>query len=288
MKLGLTDFDDQSPWGTYPLTSWFALALSIAHRLPPALAPLTKALRRPVKYRAPGPLDLVIWSLKLRLMPRGNIAEQKLYTAPQLFDRAECRALGHILSEGGVFLDIGANAGVYSFWASVASKGKARVLAFEPDVEMRRRLEFNRQTNDLSNIMVYACALSDQDGEMTFWINEGQRGTNSLELPTEAQQASRTKVTVPVRPLVEVLIEAGITTVDALKIDVEGHEPPILRHFFANAPQSLWPRLLIAEVMHLSPEVLADLIPDTEYRKIHQTGLNAVWLRCDQADFSIP
>ena len=65
------EFDDQRPWGAYPPSAGVAAALAVSHRLPPALSALTKLLRRPVKYGWATPLDLEVWGLKLRLLPRG-------------------------------------------------------------------------------------------------------------------------------------------------------------------------------------------------------------------------
>jgi hypothetical protein len=70
-----------------------AARLALAHALPPALSWLASPLHWPVKYGATTPLDLDICGLKLRLLPRGNLAEQKLHTAPQLFDRKELALL---------------------------------------------------------------------------------------------------------------------------------------------------------------------------------------------------
>jgi hypothetical protein len=49
------------------------------------------------------------------------------------------------------------------------------------------------------------------------------------------------------RPLLNVLVQEGVQSIDALKIDVEGVEDTILAPFFQDAPKSLWPRFLIIE-----------------------------------------
>ncbi len=59
----------------------------------------------------------------------------------------------------------------------------------------------------------------------------------------------------------EILEEASITHVDALKIDVEGFEDRVLTGFFKEAPASLWPGAVVIE--HLSQnEWLDDCIAD--------------------------
>jgi hypothetical protein len=38
-----------------------------------------------------------------------------------------------------------------------------------------------------------------------------------------------------------------VDTIDALKIDVEGFEDIILGPFFRDAPQTMWPRMIVIE-----------------------------------------
>lgn len=277
-KLPLPDFDDAAPWGRYRPGLAAGGLLALGQRMPRALAPLSKLARHPVKYRSTTPVDLTIWGLRLRLLPRGNISEQKLYTAPGRFDPQELRAMAERLRAGGTFVDIGANAGVYSLWAHVCSGGQARVLAFEPDPEMRRRLTFNLATNGIATVRLLPWALSDRDGSATFWVKDGQRGENSLEAPPDT--AGRTRLEVPVRTLAAVLAEQGLDRIDVMKIDVEGHEAPILGHFFAHAPRAAWPGLLIGEVVHRQ-DGSASLIPEDAYRLAGRTKLNAIWERRD-------
>jgi hypothetical protein len=54
-------------------------------------------------------------------------------------------------------------------------------------------------------------------------------------------------VSVLCKTLTAVLTEAGITAVDALKIDVEGAEDLVLAPFLRDAPQHLLPELVLIE-----------------------------------------
>ena len=68
-----------------------------------------------------------------------------------------------------------------------------------------------------------------------------------------------------------ILAEAGVSHVDALKIDVEGFEDRVLTGFFADAPQALWPRAIVIE--HLSKdEWLNDCIADMRARGYVEKG----------------
>jgi hypothetical protein len=73
--------------------------------------------------------------------------------------------------------------------------------------------------------------------------------------------------------LERILGDAGVTHVDALKIDVEGFEDRVLTGFFAQAPRNLWPRAVVIE--HLSrDEWQNDCIADMVARGYTETGRN--------------
>lgn len=273
-------FDDRAPWGTWAPTPAIARRLRLAHRVPRWLPPLVRLLRRPVKYGVHQPLDVVIWGRKLRLMPRGNMSEQKLLFAPQLFDPEELAFLARHLRPGDVFVDVGANAGVYTLWAERCLSGQGRILAIEPDQEMRRRIEFNLGTNGITCVEVCPIALSDREGMRSLHVNPAQRGMNTLDA-AEAARAGGTReaVVVETDTLVHLLQSRAVESVRALKIDVEGHEVPILRHFHEHAPPSLWPGAIIAESKAANASALGDLLTRHGYDRSATTKLNAVFVR---------
>ena len=80
-------------------------------------------------------------------------------------------------------------------------------------------------------------------------------------------------ILVPSLRLQRILGDAGITHVDALKIDVEGFEDRVLTGFFREAPQRLWPWAVVIE--HLSrDEWESDCIADMVARGYAETGRN--------------
>jgi FkbM family methyltransferase len=273
-------FDSQTPWGTYAPGAWHGLLLRTGHSLGPGLRRLVPALRRPIKYGVHHAVDVTIWGLRLRLLPRGNMAETKLLFAPQLFDREELELLERELQPGATFVDIGANVGAYTYWAHRCLQGRGRIVAVEPDPEMRRRLEFNLHTNGVNEVDVCPVALSDAPGFGELLVNPAQRGQNTL-VQGQAQSAGGQRIVqrVELDTLVHVLQSRGIEKIDALKIDIEGHEPPVLRHFFEHAPQSLWPRLAIIEYMPETVGTIESLFAVHGYRRGPQTRLNLTFVR---------
>lgn len=273
-------FDDEAPWGRYAPGALAATLLALSHRVPHGLRRAVLLLRRPIKYRVHQPLDVTIWGLKLRLLPRGNMSEQKLLFAPQLFDRDELALLAERLPRGGCFVDVGANAGVYSFWAQRCVGPEGRILAVEPDPEMRRRLAFNIASNALDQIEVCPVALSDHAGSAELQVNLAQRGENTL-VAAEAARAGgvRESITVPLDTLLNLLQSRGITRVHALKIDIEGHEPPVLSHFLQHAPPSLWPDLVVTEFKVETAPAIEAMFTERGYRRRSRTQLNFIFER---------
>lgn len=273
-------FDADSPWGIYTPKAWQRVLLWMTGALPRGLRRLVFALRKPIKYGVHHALDVTVWGVKLRLLPRGNITEADILFTPQFFDPEERALLASQLGPAGTFVDIGANVGIYSFWANHCMQGRGRVIAIEPDPEMLRRLRFNVRANAIDRIDVCALALSDHPGVGELLVNPAQRGENTLAVE-EAAAVGAQRVVLPVEldTLVHVLQSRGITQIDALKIDIEGYEPPVLRHFFANAPSTLWPRLAITEYKPATAAVIEGLFLANGYRRVLFNGMNFAFAR---------
>jgi len=187
--------------------------------------------------------DVTVWGLRLRLFPKGNLSEQRVLLMPQYFDRAERLALAGELAGGGVFLDIGANIGSYSFWAA-SLEADVRVEAFEPDAELCDRLRFNLETNRLHHrVQVNNLALGSQRGTMYLKRGETNRGETQV-----VETAVEGAVEIRMETLPGFLRVAGIDKITALKIDVEGHEVAVLKPLFGEIPRSAWPALIVCEI----------------------------------------
>jgi len=265
-------FDDRSAWGAHALRGFERALLGLAHRVPavPGGRRVALWLRHPLKHRLRGPVDAVVWGLRLRLMPRGNLSESRLLFLPGFVDRVERRELARRLGAGSVFFDVGANAGLYSFWASRLVGDSGRVVAVEPDGEMRRRVGFNLAANGVRNVTVCGCAVSDRSGEARLAVGEKNRGENRIEDTGEGEA-------VVVRTLTELCEAEGVGRIDGMKIDIEGHEVRALRHFFEHAERGLWPRVLIFEDHgDAGGDGVRALVEGVGYREVCRGRLNRV------------
>jgi FkbM family methyltransferase len=255
-------------WGSHRPKGWRARALALCHAAP--WRRLALWLRKPLKGRVGDWVDTETWGLRLRLAARGNLSEQRLIFLPNHLDRTEREVLAAELKDGGVFFDIGANAGVYSLWVASACGPKTRIEAFEPDPELCARLRFNLATNRLDHVHLNPMALGRTEGSIRLVSGDGNKGQNHVAQGTEG-------IAVEMTTLPAFLARHGLDRIDALKIDVEGHEVDVLEPLFAGAPRSAWPRLLIAEVTHDPSHRLTALLRDKGYTLSGQGRLNGIY-----------
>lgn len=238
------------PWGAYPPSLGFRLVLWLAWRTPtvPVIKQLVYLLRRIGRAIRTDPVDIVLWGHRLRLFPHGNISEGRILFMPTRWDPRERRILADEARALGemTFVDVGANAGGYVWWVRSVLGDRARILALEPDPELHRGLLFNLETNGAQNVEVLQVAVATSEGEGVLRIDPENRGASEL-LEAGAALPDARGVTVPVRPLADVVREVGFSRVDAMKVDIEGLERPVLNQFFRSVERPLWPRLLIME-----------------------------------------
>ena len=75
-------------------------------------------------------------------------------------DPNEFAFLDSVLKEGMVFIDAGANEGLYSLFASQYVGPSGRVFSFEPSQREFQRLECNIRLNGLRNVQAVQTALA--------------------------------------------------------------------------------------------------------------------------------
>lgn len=127
------------------------------------------------------------------------------------------------LSKGNTFVDVGANVGVYSAFASKLVGKMGRVLAIEAHPITYRYLTDNLARNEFDNVEAVNCAAGDLPGQLRIAMTERNAGETHIATGIEDG------VVVPVERLDDLLPKHGIDQVDYLKIDVEGFELPVLR-----------------------------------------------------------
>ena len=132
--------------------------------------------------------------------------------------------LKKVLSPGKVFVDAGANFGIFTVIASKLVGETGKVLAFEPAVETYPILDRNVEINKLSNVKVFHAAISDKSGTARFYHIDN--APNSYSLGGDAEGTTFEEVSMVT--LEEVFRSEGLERLDLMKMDVEGAEELVL------------------------------------------------------------
>ena len=202
-------------------------------RCGPLARALAKLLRRLLPVRGIGPLtNIVLGAPRAAASPASAEIEgvtfeldlaQALHRAVylNLFSLELRRVVLPLLSPRDLFVDVGAN---FGFWALLAARRGCRVIAVEPIPATRALLAANAERNGLAErLEIIAAAVSDRPGSLTVAVPAGESGQASAH-PDAGVELER--FTVETMTLDELL---GEQPVRFLKIDVEGHEPAVLR-----------------------------------------------------------
>ncbi len=163
--------------------------------------------------------------VRLRLYGDSKLCEMLYFDQ---FEPETRRFLDAYLRPGDVFLDIGANVGLYTIAASRIVGSSGEVHAFEPCSQTFSRLEENVQLNGLRSVSCHRLALSDSNAEAQLSIaKDGFDAWNSLGKPYMGEPGGQETVqTMTLDSFVKEHALAGRIT--AMKIDVEGWENQVL------------------------------------------------------------
>jgi FkbM family methyltransferase len=167
------------------------------------------------------------------------------------FEVETTRFLGRLVQPGDIVLDIGANIGAHTLPLARGCAGGGRVYAFEATAyacgKLRRNLELNPGV--AHGVEVIHCILSDQMGGkgesqiVSSWSVVGPP-TGRDALAGVAKSVGDAQV-LTIDHWAE---QSGLTRLDLVKIDVDGHEPEI----FAGARRTLG---------RYRPKILMELAP---------------------------
>lgn len=225
----------------------------------------------------PDPFDVEFTpGVKTRLWPRSSRCEKRVFAGHQVWDRVEREALTSALvfsdSKPFVFLDVGANVGLYSLILAATAKSNnldAHILAIEPDTTNHARLMFNIEASN-ADIEVLPVAISDTKGKGAMIGGEGNRGEARLSETNDDKNA------VAVETLHSICKSKKLPHIDAMKVDIEGHDLKALTAFFKSAPKKLWPKLLILETGRDPMTPLLELCTGYGYTITKRAGINSI------------
>lgn len=130
---------------------------------------------------------------------------------------------------GAVVWDVGGNMGHHSLFLAGLAK---QVMAFEPYPPVAERFERRMKENGIDHVQLIKVGMSDRRQSLPFYCPpSNNNGTGFFAANTNARSDKETHPTL----FLELIrgdgfaAEAGLKRLDFVKIDVEGHEPLVLR-----------------------------------------------------------
>jgi FkbM family methyltransferase len=265
---GIAAANDPVPpaFGAFAPTRAQAAIISLAHRSRLKRGAFRPMLSRLVNLLRAGPVDVPYQGASFRFYHQASATERGALFNPD-YNLEELEFLRAHTPRDGVFIDVGANVGTYAMALARQVGSGGKVIAIEPHPVTHARLAFNRAASGFTQVDLVAAAAGPGDGELLIETDGDNLGASHIVSGEPSSRAIR----VPSMRLQRILDDAGVTHVDALKIDVEGFEDRVLTGFFRDAPPSLWPRAVVIE--HLSRnEWLDDCIADMRARSYAETG----------------
>jgi FkbM family methyltransferase len=145
------------------------------------------------------------------------------------FEIGERHFVNAFLRPGDVFVDVGANIGLFSLIAANRVGDSGMVYAFEPSAKTFHRLRENTKLNNFQNVQCYQLALSDEFGKSPFYTSEdGFDAWNSFAHPIAGEFFA--KEIIQCETWDRFARTHGLLgRVAMMKIDVEGWESKVLQ-----------------------------------------------------------
>ncbi len=240
--------DTTTPFGrlTMPFLArlfWFG---ATAKRLPRMVRKFVR--KRYARYR-PGPFDREVEGIRFRLYPAENHSDRTIAGRGELPEIPERAMLSPFIKPKMTFVDIGGNIGVYSLFVAQQTGNNAHIISIEPHPRTFEKLVFNCLVNDFGSIRCVKCGIGPAPVDAELY-SDGGGNIGGASMLREAS-GDKVAIKVPVRPLADVLFEAGVGSVDLLKIDIEGFEDRALAGFFDDqACRALFPKAILIETVH--------------------------------------
>ncbi len=234
--------------GTYQLSTW------LYHHRPIPAIDLVASLDKNLRIR----LSLPIW------------VDYNIYCLG-LYERPLVEWFMRTLTPEATMIDVGAYIGQYALLAA-RHVPNGHVIALEPHPESYQRLCQHVAANQVKNVTTLQQAASKQPGQASFELND----TVFCSALLPAEHASTKSIQVDVVTIDTLVHQAGLSRIDAIKIDVEGAAGQVLRG--AHDTLATYHPRLIVEVSDQSAQT-ADDSPAAIFAFLHSLGYRLYILR---------
>ena len=152
------------------------------------------------------------------------VALETLWNGHFDYEPGTLRTWARLAAKSGTIADVGAHVGYFSLIAALTNPA-AKVHSFEPVDQVHARLAVNVRSNGATNVKRYQAGVSSDprwaDISVRFSANLLSTGSSLEQIPDGAELKRIQLVTLD-----ELFAD---TKLDLIKIDVEGHEPSVLK-----------------------------------------------------------
>lgn len=154
---------------------------------------------------------------KINIDPSNGTVDNEIFLQG-VYEPSFLKILHHQLEEGDTFVDIGANIGQHSLFASRAIGDTGKVIAFEPVPKIYNQFKRSVERNGFKNIQIHNLACGDEDKDSFIYTSSSNMGGSSILFSSHGRVEEKIKI---VRGDTYLQQENKI---DLIKIDVEGYE----------------------------------------------------------------
>lgn len=186
---------------------------------------VVRRLTRSLRKTPDGLVQVLLpWGTTITVNPQETIG-RALWTTG-VYDLAVSELLYRLTPQGGIAVDVGANIGYMTSILAVRAGPTGRVMSFEPHPGLAEQLRQNAtefaRNGSAAPIEILQAALSDVVGTTNLVCPDGFSSNQGLGFLSTTGEG----MSVPTVRLDDILGD-GVVTV--MKLDVEGHEPAVLR-----------------------------------------------------------
>lgn len=159
-----------------------------------------------------------------------------------------------------VIIDCGSNIGMSILYFKDLFP-KAKISGFEANPHTYNLLKKNVETNNLKEVELYNTALSDHNGEISFFISEN---IGTLVGSTRSDRGGSTELKCTASKLSDHI--KNFERIDLIKMDVEGSEHLIIKDLFESSCMKKADQFLVEYHHHINndPSMLADFLKKFE------------------------
>lgn len=167
-----------------------------------------------------GVTRLTKWNDLLLSLHIDDWIQENLYFLGE-YEKAELTSIKQFLKHDSVFIDIGANIGLYTLFASKIITENGQIISFEPFSQNFNSLVKNISLNGFSNVCLKKMAIGEKNGVINLYYDENEKNfgmVSAISLEKGIQEE------VKVITLDSYLKNESFDKIDLVKIDIEGFE----------------------------------------------------------------